>query len=66
LLANAVDAGFAGRMFLDEALASYEKQRNDAALPGYEQNCAAASFMPPPPVVMARRAAAHAAQRSVP
>jgi flavin-dependent dehydrogenase len=64
LLANAVDAGFAGRMSVDEALRSYEKQRNDAALPGYEQNCAAASFMPPPPVVMAQRAAAHAAQRS--
>ncbi len=47
VLANAIDAGFAGLTPLDQALRDYEQQRNDAALPGYEQNCAAASFMPP-------------------
>ena len=34
LLANAIDAGFAGRTPLDEALRDYEQRRNDAALPG--------------------------------
>ena len=65
LLANAIDAGLAGRTPLNEALRDYEQRRNDAALPGYEQNCAAASFMPPPPEVMAQRAATRAAQQSV-
>ena len=66
LLADAIDAGFAGQMPLGEALRDYEQRRNDAALPGYEQNCAAASFMPPPPEIMAQRAAAHTAGQSVP
>jgi flavin-dependent dehydrogenase len=66
LLANAIDAGFAGQAPLEEALRDYEQRRNDVALPGYEQNCAAASFMPPPPAIMAQRAATRAAQRSVP
>jgi flavin-dependent dehydrogenase len=66
VLANSVDAGFADRIPLDDALRNYEGRRNDAARPGYEQNCAAASFMPPPPEIMAQRAAAHAAQQSVP
>ena len=64
LLADAINAGFAGPTSLDEVLRTYEKQRNGAALPGYEQNCAAASFRPPPPEVMAGRAAARAAQQS--
>jgi hypothetical protein len=58
LLANAIDAGFADRTPLDEALRNYEERRNDSALPGYEQNCAAASFTPPPPEFLAQRAAA--------
>ena len=66
LLADAIDAGFAGHMPLGEALRDYERRRNEAALPGYEQNCAAASFMPPPPEVMAQRAAVHAAGQPVP
>ena len=66
LLANAIDAGFADRTPMDKALRNYEQRRNDAALPGYEQNCAAASFRPPPPEVLAQRAAAHTAQQSVP
>jgi flavin-dependent dehydrogenase len=65
LLASAINAGFTDGTSLDEALRTYEELRNVAALPGYEQNCAAASFMPPPPEIMARRAAAHTAQHSV-
>lgn len=33
----------------EEALANYERQRNEDALPKYELNCQMASFEPPPP-----------------
>src|SRR5207302_10479684 len=51
LLAEALHAGFAGRAPMEESLAAYERQRNEAALPGYWANCAAASFLPPAPEV---------------
>jgi flavin-dependent dehydrogenase len=56
LLAGAIDAGFSGREPLEEALATYEEQRNAIALPGYEANCAAAAFTPPPAEILAQRA----------
>jgi 2-polyprenyl-6-methoxyphenol hydroxylase-like FAD-dependent oxidoreductase len=65
IFTNAIDAGFAGRIPPDKALRDYEQRRNDATLAGYEQNCAAASFMPPPPEILVQRAAIHSAQRSV-
>jgi flavin-dependent dehydrogenase len=37
LLAEAIDAGFAGRKPIDEALAGYEAKRNEAARPDYER-----------------------------
>ncbi len=49
LLTEAIDAGFSGRRPLEEALADYERQRNEDALPKYELNCQMASFEPPPP-----------------
>jgi len=49
LLSEAIDAGFSGRRPLKEALADYERQRNEDALPKYELNCQMASFEPPPP-----------------
>lgn len=61
LLAEAIDAGFSGRTPLRDALAAYERERNATALPGYEENCAAAAFTPPPPEVFERRAAIRAA-----
>jgi 2-polyprenyl-6-methoxyphenol hydroxylase-like FAD-dependent oxidoreductase len=61
-LADAVDAGLAGRIPLDDALRFYVQRRNETATPGYEQNCAAAAFVPPPPQVFAERAAARAAK----
>jgi len=64
-LADAIDAGFTGRTSLDGALRDYERRRNDAALPGYERNCTAASFRPPPTEIMARRAAIRTAQQSI-
>jgi flavin-dependent dehydrogenase len=61
LLAEAIDAGFAGRAPLDETLAAYEQQRNAAAFPTYEVNCNIAALAPFPPEVFAQRAAARAA-----
>lgn len=61
LLAEAIDAGFAGRAPLDDALAAYEQRRNAAAFPAYEANLAEAMFTPPPPEVFAQRAALRAA-----
>lgn len=60
LLADAVDAGFSGRLPLDEALAEYERQRNEAAKPEYIETCISASFRPVPANVYERRAAMRA------
>jgi flavin-dependent dehydrogenase len=49
LLAEALDAGFAGRAPLEDALAGYEQQRNAATAAIYETTCQLASFTPPPP-----------------
>jgi flavin-dependent dehydrogenase len=57
MLAEALDAGFCGRLPLDEALAGYEQARNRAALPQYQETCRQASFVAPPPQVLQLRAA---------
>jgi 2-polyprenyl-6-methoxyphenol hydroxylase-like FAD-dependent oxidoreductase len=49
LLVEALDAGWAGRRPLAEALAEYEQRRNEAALPIYELTCQLASLQPPAP-----------------
>jgi flavin-dependent dehydrogenase len=49
LLADAVDAGFSGRMPLDAALAGYEQRRNADAMPRYDFTMQIASLEPPPP-----------------
>jgi 2-polyprenyl-6-methoxyphenol hydroxylase-like FAD-dependent oxidoreductase len=49
LLAEAIDSGLAGRQPLQEALADYERQRNETALPLYELNSQMATLEPPPP-----------------
>jgi flavin-dependent dehydrogenase len=49
LLAEAIDAGFSGRRPLEEALAGYERQRNEAAMPIYELTCQFATLEPPAP-----------------
>ncbi len=46
-LAQAIDDGFAGRRTLDDALAAYEQQRNEASMPLYELTCAFATLQPP-------------------
>lgn len=50
-LANAIDNGFSGRQPLEEALAEYERQRNEAAMPGFELNFQFATLQPPPPEI---------------
>jgi flavin-dependent dehydrogenase len=47
LLAEAIDAGLAGRQRLEDALAAYERQRNDESLPTYELNWQLARMGPP-------------------
>ena len=49
LLADAIDDGFTGRAPLDVALAGYEGQRNEAAMPVYDFTMQLASLEPPPP-----------------
>ena len=45
LLSEAIDAGFSGRRPLEEALADYERQRNEEALPWYETTCQTATLV---------------------
>jgi flavin-dependent dehydrogenase len=47
LLAQAIDDGMSGRKSLSEALAAYEEQRNQRALPLYEFTCRLATLAPP-------------------
>lgn len=47
LLAEAVESGLSGGCSLQKALADYEQQRNDAAVPLYEFNCQAARLEAP-------------------
>jgi flavin-dependent dehydrogenase len=49
LLSEALDAGWSGRRDLEAALAEYERQRNEDALPKYELNYQLATLEPPPP-----------------
>ena len=47
LLVDAIDSGLSGRHPLQEALADYEQQRNESAMPLYEFNCQMARLEPP-------------------
>ncbi len=49
LLAEAVDAGISGRQPLEEALAAYERARNEATAAIYDFTYHLASYEPPPP-----------------
>jgi flavin-dependent dehydrogenase len=60
LLAEAIDAGLGGALPLTEALAGYERQRNEAALPIYAEALDRAAFNPFSPEVYALRVAARA------
>src|SRR5579872_853773 len=52
LLTEAIDTGFSGKQPLSEALADYERQRNEHVLPMYEFTCKLASFEPPSPEML--------------
>jgi flavin-dependent dehydrogenase len=49
LAASAIDAGLSGKRPLEEALADYERLRNEAAMPMYELTHQFATLEPPPP-----------------
>jgi flavin-dependent dehydrogenase len=49
LLAEALDAGWAGRSPLQESMAEYEHRRNAAAFPQYDLACQFAMMEPPSP-----------------
>jgi flavin-dependent dehydrogenase len=52
LVAAAIDDGLSGRRPLEEALADYERRRNEAAMPGYEFTCLRATLAPPEPEML--------------
>jgi 2-polyprenyl-6-methoxyphenol hydroxylase-like FAD-dependent oxidoreductase len=64
LLADAIDEGLSGRRPLDEALADYERRRNEATLAEYKQNLQLARLQPPPAELMRLRAALRGDQES--
>jgi flavin-dependent dehydrogenase len=64
LLADALDSGFSGRATLAAALAGYERQRNEATLPDYQRNLAAARFAPLPAELARMRAAVRGDQEA--
>jgi flavin-dependent dehydrogenase len=65
LLANAIDSGLSGRKPLNEALAEYERQRNEAVMPLYQLVCERASMKPPSPEAMQFLAALQGNQREI-
>jgi len=65
LLANAIDSGLSGRRPLDEALALYERQRNEAIMPQYQRACEHASFEPAPLEAMRLIAALQGNQKEI-
>jgi 2-polyprenyl-6-methoxyphenol hydroxylase-like FAD-dependent oxidoreductase len=48
-IAEALDAGFTGHQALAEALAAYQRQRDDAAAPGFATTLQFAQMAPPTP-----------------
>ncbi|HVH74607.1 MAG TPA: FAD-dependent monooxygenase [Stellaceae bacterium] len=65
-LAEAVHAGFSGDRPLAEALAGYQRKRDECLAPMYGLTCSLASFEPPPPETLALYEAlrSNAAERS--
>jgi flavin-dependent dehydrogenase len=57
LLADAIDDTFAGRLSTEDALAGYERKRNEAVMPLYQMTCDLAKLEPPPPEMLSLFAA---------
>jgi 2-polyprenyl-6-methoxyphenol hydroxylase-like FAD-dependent oxidoreductase len=62
LVTEAIDAGLSGRRVLAEALADYERQRNEETMPIYELNYQLASLDPPSPEMQQLLSALHGNQ----
>ncbi|MBP7568907.1 MAG: NAD(P)/FAD-dependent oxidoreductase [Acidobacteria bacterium] len=60
LLAEAVHEGLSGSRPMEEALAEYQRRRDQAAVPLYELTCQNAALQPPPPEMQALLAALRA------
>ena len=58
LLADTVREGLGGNRSLADALADFERRRNDASVKDYQDNIISARFTPLPPEALAARAAA--------
>lgn len=52
-LSEAIDDGLAGRRDLNQALATYQRQRDETVMPMYESTCMRAGFGMPPPEMFA-------------
>ena len=57
LLAEAIDEGLSGRQPMEEAMAAYERLRNEASMPDSRENVQRARFEPMPPEQRQLRAA---------
>jgi 2-polyprenyl-6-methoxyphenol hydroxylase-like FAD-dependent oxidoreductase len=64
LLSEALGDVFGGSADEADALAGYERRRNEATLPDYHANMAMASPAPLPPELLERRAAARGDQEA--
>jgi flavin-dependent dehydrogenase len=60
--ADALHEGFAGERPLEEALADYERRRDEETLPWYQLNLGAARLEGPPPELAAMRAGVRGSQ----
>jgi 2-polyprenyl-6-methoxyphenol hydroxylase-like FAD-dependent oxidoreductase len=52
-LSEALDAGFSGRSEMKDALATYQRQRDETVMPMYQSTCDRALLQPPPPEIIA-------------
>ena len=58
-MAGAVDDAFAGRLAIGDAMARYERTRDESALPIFELTCELATLEPPPPEMQQLLGAMH-------
>jgi 2-polyprenyl-6-methoxyphenol hydroxylase-like FAD-dependent oxidoreductase len=56
---DALDQAFSGVRPFDEAMAAYQRERDEQALPAYEYTCQLATLTPPPPDMERLLAAIH-------
>ena len=62
LLASALDDSFAGRRRFDDAMAGYQRARDDITLPMFDLTCQIATLEPPPPEMQQLLGAMHGDQ----